>query len=176
VERFELPMLLNSKRPFDYLVRVCLACGYYLDEKRLAQLNQFLDDRKVPKIDERVLVSVLTHLKELELMHEQENESDEYLDAFVALGGLPSKEGTISKNTLISIIKTEFELTIDMEDYLRKIGGDTDNINYYQFCVMLDAGTSGNPSRVSSYLSQNRGSSFMRYSYFHNNMDRLLQH
>lgn len=92
------------------------------------------------------------------------------------MGGLPTKEGTISKNTLISIIKTEFELTIDMEDYLRKIGGDTDNINYYGFCVMLDAGTSGNPSRVSSYLSANRGSSFMRYSYFHNNMDKLLMH
>ena len=165
----------------------CVACGYYLDEKRLAQLNQYLDEKKAPKIDERVLIQVLTHLKELELMHEQENESDEYcklqlalnvvvVDAFVALGGLPSKEGTISKNTLIAIIKTEFELTIDMEDYLRKIGGDTDNINYYQFCVMLDAGTSGNPSRVSSYLSQNRGSSFMRYSYFHNNMDKLLMH
>jgi hypothetical protein len=156
-----------------------------LDEKRIAQLNVFLDERKVPKIDEKVMVQVLTHLKELELIHEQENESDEYckqlsltsvVDAFVALGGLPSKEGTISKNTLIAIIKTEFELTIDMEDYLRKIGGDTDNINYYQFCVMLDAGTSGNPSRVSSYLSANRGSSFMRYSYFHNNMDKLLMH
>ncbi len=98
------------------------------------------------------------------------------VDAFVALGGLPTREGTISKNTLIDIIKTEFELTIDMEDYLRKIGGDTDNINYYQFCVMLDAGTSGNPSRVSSYLSANRGSSFMRYSYFHSNMDKLLMH
>lgn len=98
------------------------------------------------------------------------------VDAFVALGGLPTREGTISKNTLIDIIKTEFELTIDMEDYLRKIGGDTDNINYYQFCVLLDAGTSGNPSRVSSYLSANRGSSFMRYSYFHSNMDKLLMH
>jgi hypothetical protein len=98
------------------------------------------------------------------------------VDAFVALGGLPTKEGTISKSTLIDIIKTEFELTIDMEDYLRKIGGDTDKIEYYQFCVLLDAGTSGNPSRVSSYLSQNRGSSFMRYSYFHNNMDKLFMH
>lgn len=37
------------------------------------------------------------------------------VDAFVALGGLPTKEGSISKNTLIGIIKTEFELTIDME-------------------------------------------------------------
>jgi hypothetical protein len=37
------------------------------------------------------------------------------VDAFVALGGMPNKEGYISKNTLIEIIKTEFELTIDME-------------------------------------------------------------
>ena len=37
------------------------------------------------------------------------------MDAFVALGGEPTKEGYISKNTLIAIIKTEFELTIDME-------------------------------------------------------------
>ena len=36
-----------------------------------------------------------------------------------------------------------------------------------------DAGTGGNPSRVRSYLSQNKGSSFMRFSYFVNNMDKL---
>ena len=39
---------------------------------------------------------------------------DEYLDAFVALGGEPDKEGYISKDVLVEIIKTEFELTIDM--------------------------------------------------------------
>ena len=53
------------------------------------------------------------------------------MDAFVALGGQSNKDGYISKNNLIEIIKTEFELTIDMEEYLRKIGGDTDHINYY---------------------------------------------
>ena len=44
---------------------------------------------------------MLTHLKELELQNEQENEADEYLDAFVALGGDFDKEGFISKETLI---------------------------------------------------------------------------
>ena len=105
---------------------------------------------------------------------EQENEADEYLDAFCALGGDPSKDGYVQKETLIQIIKLEFELTIDMEEFLRKIGGESDEINYYQFCVLLDAGTGGNPSRVSSYLSQNKGSSFMRFSYFVNNMDKLV--
>ena len=108
-----------------------LACGYYLDDKRITQLNEFLDEKKASKIDLNTLLLVLTQLKELELMHEQENESDEYcksysqcqlsklisniVDAFVALGGQPNKDGFISKNTLIEIIKTEFELTIDME-------------------------------------------------------------
>ena len=78
-------------------------------------MNEYLDEKKSVKIDLNTILSVLTHLKEIELMNEQENDSDEYLDAFVALGGLPSKEGFISKNTLIGIIKTEFELTIDME-------------------------------------------------------------
>ena len=45
---------------------------------------------------------------------QDEIDSDEYLDAFVALGGGADKEGYVSKEQLISIIKEEFELTIDM--------------------------------------------------------------
>jgi hypothetical protein len=100
-----------------------------------------------------------------------EGDVDEYLDAFVALGGDADREGTIPKQILIAIIKEEFELTIDMVEYLSRIGDD--DIGYNDFCVLLDAGTSGQPSRVSSYLSQNKGSSFMRFSYFVNNMDKL---
>ena len=99
---------------------------------------------------------------------------DEYLEAFVALGGQVNKEGHVSKEVLIQIIKLEFEMTLDMEEYLRKAGGDTDEIAYYQFCRLLDAGTGGNPSRISSFISQNKGStSFMRFSYFNDNKDRL---
>jgi hypothetical protein len=47
-------------------------------------------------------------------MNETEYEANEYLDAFVALGGSPDKDGFVSKETLIQIIKLEFELTIDM--------------------------------------------------------------
>ena len=64
-------------------------------------------------------------------MNDKDNETDEYLDTFVALGGDQNKEGTISKSSLIDIIKLEFELTIDMEEYLHTIGGDEENINYF---------------------------------------------
>jgi len=59
-------------------------------------------------------VKVLNYNKNLELMNETEYEANEYLDTFVALGGSHDKEGTIQKETLINIIKVEFELTIDM--------------------------------------------------------------
>ena len=62
---------------------------------------------------------------------------------------------------------------MDMEEYLRKTGGDTDEIPYYQFCRMLDVGTGGNASRISSYISQSKGSHFVRFSYFVNHMDKL---
>lgn len=59
-------------------------------------------------------MKVLNYNKNLELMNETEYEANEYLDTFVALGGSHDKEGTIQKETLINIIKVEFELTIDM--------------------------------------------------------------
>ena len=63
----------------------------------------------------------------------------------------------MSKEVLIQIIKLEFEMTLDLEEYLRKSGGVGDEIAYYQFCRLLDAGTGGNPSRISSFVSQNKG-------------------
>ncbi len=98
---------------------------------RIDQLNQFLDEKNAQRVDLPLLLLTLTHLKELELQNEQENEADEYLDAFVALGGDPNKDGFVSKDNLITIIKAEFELTIDMEEFLRKIGGNAEEINYY---------------------------------------------
>ena len=57
---------------------------------------------------------MLTHLKGLEATTESNADGDEYLDAFVFLGGSPNKEGVIEKNLLIAVIKEEFGLTIDM--------------------------------------------------------------
>ena len=142
-------MILASK--FKFIV---VDCGYYLNEEDLGLLNEFFDSKKLKTITQQDLLGGLNFLKEQQLMNDHENETDEYLDTFVALGGQADKEGVIQKSSLITIIKSEFELTIDMEDYLKTIGGDDDDINYFQFCMLLDAGTSGNPSRLSSYFSK----------------------
>lgn len=52
-------------------------------------------------------------IKDLE-GEEPGDEEDEYLDAFVALGGQGDKSGTIEADMLREIIKDDFELTISM--------------------------------------------------------------
>lgn len=46
-------------------------------------------------------------------------QSSEYIDAFIALGGTVDENGVIKgqvpKDTILKIIKEEFELTFDME-------------------------------------------------------------
>ena len=168
VERFELPLVLEGKL---HLNNNAIACGYSLTDKKMKEDESFLDEKQVETLSLENLIAALAFSKQQDLMTEQENDLDEYLEAFVALGGQANKEGFVSKEVLIQIIKLEFEMTLDLEEYLRKSGGDTDEIAYYQFCRLLDAGTGGNASRISSFVSQNKGSSFMRFSYFN---DRSL--
>lgn len=118
LERYELPIILD-------------ACGYRLPDDVLVRMNEYLDTKNLQKVDVNTLIMAVKWYKDQQLTNDQEGDVDEYLDAFVALGGEPDKEGFISKDVLIEIIKTEFELTIDMVIYLAGIGGDTDEINYY---------------------------------------------
>lgn len=77
-------------------------------------MKEYLESKSVVKLDAAGLLSCIKWYKEYQLANDYEGDADEYLDAFVALGGENDKTGTIHKNTLIEIIKIEFELTIDM--------------------------------------------------------------
>jgi Ca2+-binding EF-hand superfamily protein len=101
LELYELPMVLS-------------ACGYKVSPEMLDKLQEMLQQSKKTKLDFGTLQMVLTQIKRLELADDPTNDGDEYLDAFVALGGENDKSGKVSKEMLINIIKEEFELTIDM--------------------------------------------------------------
>jgi hypothetical protein len=64
-------------------------------------LNAYLDGRGSEYFDMNTFLGLMNYNKELELMNQTEDEANEYLDAFVALGGSPDKEGSVSKETLI---------------------------------------------------------------------------
>lgn len=75
VERFEISALLNGK---PQVLTLSIACGYNVNEDKIASINEFLDTKKATRIDLNTLLSVLTYLKELELMNEKDTEGDEY--------------------------------------------------------------------------------------------------
>ena len=78
------------------------------------KMQEFLDTKNLQKTDVNVLLMAIKWYKDQQLNSDIEGDADEYLDAFVALGGQPDKDGYISKDVLVEIIKAEFELTIDM--------------------------------------------------------------
>eukprot|EP00826_Nyctotherus_ovalis_P047345 TRINITY_DN5436_c0_g1_i6.p1 TRINITY_DN5436_c0_g1~~TRINITY_DN5436_c0_g1_i6.p1 ORF type:complete len:241 (+),score=63.86 TRINITY_DN5436_c0_g1_i6:95-817(+) len=81
------------------------------------------------------------------------NEELDYVDAFVALGGDPNKHGTISREKLVSVLLNDFELTLDMDKYMEVLGEGVTEIDYDQFCILLNDRLTGNPSRFSSFLA-----------------------
>ena len=60
------------------------------------------------------------------------------MDAFVALGGSTDKTGSVDADQLISIIKDQFEMTIDIESLIREIDKDeSGEIDFEEFETLL---------------------------------------
>lgn len=57
------------------------------------------------------------------------------VDAFVAMGGNPDKTGVVLKKRIEEVIR-EFELTIDIEEFLDKVPGE--ELNFDDFCHLFD--------------------------------------
>ena len=79
-----------------------------MDDKRIEQLNEFLDEKKASRIDLNTMLLVLTQLKELELMHEQENESDEYCKCYCLLSNSNINQSTHSETDISFVIFNKY--------------------------------------------------------------------
>lgn len=77
------------------------------------------------------------------------------VNAFVAMGGNPDRSGIVRKDTIINLIKNEFELTFDIEELFEKSNVSNDDLDFQAFCSLFE----GNPddeksiSRANSLLS-----------------------
>lgn len=60
------------------------------------------------------------------------------MDAFIAMGGGPNNEGFVKKNIIVNIIKNEFELTFDMEEFLEDISATSDDLDFKAFCQLFE--------------------------------------
>ena len=100
------------------------------DDKELDFIHEKLWEKHVKRLDVLGITQVLHIAKEMK-MDEPADQEDEYLDAFVALGGNYNKEGNIEIKMLKEIIKDDFELTINMNDYLNQVDSDNKSLDFY---------------------------------------------
>lgn len=67
-----------------------------------------------------------------------DNDEEELLDAFVAMGGEPDGEGCVDAQKLIKTIKEEFQMTIDIEALILEIDEDgSGEIEFDEFKALL---------------------------------------
>jgi len=66
------------------------------------------------------------------------NDENDFVDAFVAMGGNPDKSGKVDAQKLIQVIKEEFNMTIDIVKLIEEIDEDgSGEIEYDEFRTLL---------------------------------------
>jgi calmodulin len=123
---------------------------------KLSQLQSWVEDKASgKKCDLSLALRAWSYLKELNLKEEEDEFDVDILNTFVAMGGNSDKTGTVKKQKLVDIIKTQFGLTIDIEQMFEEAGIDTDkDLEYADFACLLESGGSQRASRICSIFSQ----------------------
>ncbi|KAL4486092.1 hypothetical protein ABPG72_004026 [Tetrahymena utriculariae] len=164
LDRNEITQLLyqfkKSDKPviqFIDLLNIAKKINYEVDSKVKEFIFKELEARNIKKIDIDAAIIVLSQVKTYYQKLDEENENsnfNEYVDAFVALGGNPDQTGKVSKQTILQIIKTEFELTYDMEVFLEKIEAGGEFLDFPTFCMLFEQNDEGRGlTKTNSVLS-----------------------
>jgi calmodulin len=132
------------------------AVGEFPNRDKMTQVETWVDEKCVQKrIDLPLAMRAWTYLKELNLKEDDDDFDVDILNTFVAMGGNSDKSGTVKKQKLVDIIKTQFGLTIDIEQMFEEAGIDTDkDLDFADFTCLLEAGGSQRASRICSIFSQ----------------------
>ncbi|CAD8072191.1 unnamed protein product [Paramecium sonneborni] len=94
---------------------------------KVHKLISEIDDGNNGRIKFKEFLGLYARLKYAGL----QDDDQDMIDAFVAMGGNEDKTGNIDAEKLIRIIKNEFELTIDIEGLIKEV--DTDGSGVIEF-------------------------------------------
>lgn len=71
------------------------------------------------------------------------------------MGGNADRSGIVRKDTIINLIKNEFELTFDIEELFEKSSVHADDLDFQAFCALFEGSGDDDKSvsRANSLLS-----------------------
>ena len=117
------------------------------------QVNYMIEEKGIKKIDLIAALRAWNYLRDLKV-EDEEDEDNDVLHAFVAMGGNSDKSGGVKKQTLIDIITVQFGLTINMEEMFEEAGLDIDDeLTYSDFVALFGSGGSQRTSTIASIFS-----------------------
>ncbi|KAL7684874.1 putative flagellar calcium-binding protein calflagin [Plasmopara halstedii] len=104
-------------------------------EEELFQMISEVDEDMSGAIDFAEFLQVIDNQKDRAAMFEDDSDM---IDAFVACGGKPDKTGFVRKETLVKIVKTDFGLTINIEEMINKLDvNGSGEIEFEEFKAIL---------------------------------------
>ena len=119
IDRFELRLV------FEQL-------GNKLSEETLFSMINEVDERNVGKIEFYEFIRIY------ERFNDSEEDEQDMIDAFVAMGGNEDKSGEVDSNLLIDIVRNQFQMTIDIERLIDEIDDNQDGtLQYDEFKQLL---------------------------------------
>jgi len=128
--------------------------GNYMHDSIKKRIGEELEKQGVRYIDLNVTLQMVNAVKEWE-EDDDADLNDDYVNAFVAMGGSPDRSGIVKKETIINLIKNEFELTFDIEELFEKSSLHTDDLDFQAFCTLFEGSGDDDKSvsRAGSLLS-----------------------
>ncbi|CAD8128737.1 unnamed protein product [Paramecium sonneborni] len=141
-----------SKNEVDDIMRDLKLLG---NEKMIAKFKEELKTYDGKQLELKQICDLYCKLKNYQQqLEDEETITQEYIDAFVALGGQPDRSGYVQKQTIIDIIQKEFELKIDLESFLGDFQGN--QLEFEDFCQLFENAGEDAKSFITSFSQAKR--------------------
>ncbi|CAD8179704.1 unnamed protein product [Paramecium octaurelia] len=121
----------------------------------VAKFKEELRQQDAKMLDLKQICDIYCKLKNYQQqLEDEETITQEYIDAFVALGGNPDRTGVVQKQTIFDIVQSEFELKIDLESFLGDFQGN--QLEFEDFCQLFENAGEDAKSFITSFSQAKR--------------------
>ncbi|CAD8122594.1 unnamed protein product [Paramecium sonneborni] len=164
--KVEIEILLKIFKRLDYnkqgylsyhdMIDLLKEFGFSIDQKCKEKIFKEIELRNTQQLDFQTIIFVAKVCRDFESENKHEDlqiHFNEFIDAFVALGGEPDSTGYIHKNRIIEILKEEFDLQFDVDEFLEQLEVQNDQIDFDNFKSLFKNNNKQSLKKNSSLLS-----------------------